>query len=479
MMEFKSFEKYTYLEKKHDDYLNELKQYVSQTEYLPQYHIYPPCGLMNDPNGLNYYNNEYHVFYQWFPFEPNHGMKHWGHVKSKDLVNWEPCEVALIPDQEYEKNGAYSGNAIEKDGLLYLFYTANYKTPNGKIPKQAVAIMDKEGNITKSLKNPIIDGAPAGFKGEIRDPYVFKKDDKYIMLLGAWSLDDKGSILLYESEGDLETWTYRGTLDLDMDCGYMLECPAYLNVDGKDVLILSPMGIEKQEEKYHNRFASIYLVGTLDLEKNKFIIESSDEIDAGFDFYAPQTFRGDKGQPLMFGWFGCGEQPLHSDQDMWKHGLTTPRLMRVENNRLKTFVAPELLRKFNMVQKLSDSHFMVEGNSYRFTITLPVDETLTSLKFGSPSDFWQLDIDTKKQSVLLNRESLAIKVDEEYGMKRQCSFEMQDSVTVDVFVDNSFVEIFINEGEKTFCSRVFNTNKEVNEITLNKELEAIISVFEK
>lgn len=478
-MEFKSFEKYTYLEKKHHEYLNELKQYVSQTDYLPQYHIYPPCGLMNDPNGLNYYNEEYHVFYQWFPFEPNHGMKHWGHVKSKDLINWESCDVALIPDQEYEKNGAYSGNSIEKDGLLYLFYTANYKTPAGKIPKQAVAVMNKQGKITKSAKNPIIDGAPDGFKGEIRDPYVFKKDDKYFMLLGAWSVEDKGSVLLYESDGDLEAWTYRGTIDFEMDCGYMLECPAYINVDGKDVFIVSPMGLEKQEERYHNRFASIYLVGTLDLEHGKFIIEASDEIDAGFDFYAPQTFRGDKGQPLMFGWFGCGEQPLHSDKDMWKHGLTTPRLMRVENNQLKTFVTPELLDSFRQVQETLANYFTVEGNAYRFKTHVPVDETVTRIKFGSQLDFWELCIDTKKQSVMVNRESLAIRVDEEYGMKRQCSLMMQDVVKVDVFVDNSFVEVFINEGEKTFCLRVFNTNKDINEITMNKELISTIAVFQK
>ncbi len=478
-MEFKSFEKYTYLQAKHDDYLQKLKHYVSQTEYLPKYHIYPSCGLMNDPNGLSYYNDEYHIFYQWFPFEPNHGMKHWGHVKSKDLVNWEECPVAIVPDQEYEKNGAYSGNAIEKDGLLYLFYTANYKTPTGKIPKQAVAIMDKEGNITKSLKNPIIDGAPVGFKGEIRDPYVFKKEDKYYMFLGAWSLDDKGTILIYESDGDLESWRYRGTLDLDMECGYMLECPSYLNVDGKDVFIVSPMGLSKQEEKYHNRFASIYLVGTLDLENNKFIIEHSDEIDAGFDFYAPQTFRGDKGQPLMFGWFGCGEQPLPSDSDMWKHALTTPRALKIEENKLKTFVAPELLKQFKVIQKFCDNQFIVDTNAYRFTTIIPVDQTVTSIKFGQELDFFELEIDTKNQKIRVDRESLAIKVDEEYGMARQCSFTMDEEVKVDVFVDNSFVEIFINEGEKTFCLRTFNTKHKSNLVTFNKVLDCCVSVFEK
>lgn len=477
-MNFKEFEKYTYLEKKHELYLQDLKKYVSQTDYLPKYHIYPPCGLMNDPNGLSYYNNEYHVFYQWFPFEPNHGMKHWGHVKSKNLVNWEECDVALIPNEEYEKNGAYSGNAIEKDGLLYLFYTANYKTDNGKIPKQAVAIMNKEGEIKKSLKNPIIDGAPKGFKGEIRDPYVFKRGNKYFMLLGAWSEEDKGTLLIYESDGDLETWTYRGPLTLDMDCGYMLECPAYIEVDGREVLIISPMGLEKQEEKYHNRFSSIYLIGTLDLEHNQFIIESMDEIDAGFDFYAPQTFRGAYGQPLMFGWFGCGEQPLYSDKDMWKHALTIPRSLHIENNQLKTFIAKELLLAFENVQDCIAKEFEVDTNAYRFTTIVPVDETMTTIKFGEELDYWQLQLDTKNKKIIVDRQSLAIQVDEDYGVTRKCSIDMKESVKVDVFVDNSFVEVFINEGEKTFCFRTFNTKNSANQIQINKELQSSISIFE-
>ncbi len=476
-MNFKTFEKYTYLEDKHKLYLEELKRHVSQTNYLPKYHIYPPCGLMNDPNGLSYYNKEYHVFYQWFPFDVIHGMKHWGHVKSRDLIHWEECDVALIPNEEYEKNGAYSGNAVEKDGLLYLFYTANYKTPQGKIPKQAVAIMDKEGNIKKSVKNPIIDGAPEGFKGEIRDPYVFKRGDKYYMLLGAWSEEDKGKLLIYESSGNLEKWNYRGPLSLDIDCGYMLECPAFIEVDNKDVLIVSPMGLQKQEERYQNRFASIYLIGALDLEKNKFIVESMDEIDAGFDFYAPQTFSGTLKNPLMMGWFGCGEQPLHSDKDMWKHGLTMPRALRIEKGYLKGFVVEELLERFKKIEERDGREFVVNTNAYWFTTTILPQKATTIIKFGEELDYWQLIVDSKAQKIMIDRRPLAIQIDEEYGFSRQCSINM-DILVIDVFVDNSFVEIFINKGERVFCLRTFNTKKRANKILLSEELPVSISVFE-
>ena len=191
-MQFKQFEKYTYIQPQHHLYLEELKHFVSKSKYLPRYHIYPKCGLMNDPNGLAYFNNQYHVFYQWFPFEPNHGMKHWGHCVSDDLVNWKEEDVALIPDQEYEKNGCYSGNAIEKDEILHLFYTANYKLENGKIPKQALAYMDKDGHITKEMTNPVIDGAPAKMTGEIRDPFVFEKNGEYYMLLGGKTQEEEG-----------------------------------------------------------------------------------------------------------------------------------------------------------------------------------------------------------------------------------------------------------------------------------------------
>ena len=107
-MRLEKIEKYTYVEDKHRPYLEELSEFVSQSEYLPKYHIYPKSGLMNDPNGLAYFNGEYNFFYQWFPFEPNHGMKHWGHLTSKDLLTWDDKYIALTPNMEYEKNGCYS-----------------------------------------------------------------------------------------------------------------------------------------------------------------------------------------------------------------------------------------------------------------------------------------------------------------------------------------------------------------------------------
>ena len=460
-MKFLNFEKYTYLEEKHKDYLKNLADYVQTSKYLPKFHIYPQTGLMNDPNGLAYFNGKYQIFYQWFPFEASHGMKHWARVSSKDLIEWEWKSPALIPDKKYEKNGCYSGNAIEKDGKLYLFYTANYKIENnGRIPKQALAFMEKDGSVKKYEKNPVIDGAPEGFTGDIRDPFVFEKNGKYYMLLGGKTLKDEGKLLIYKSENLLE-WNYFGTLDTGIEnIGYMYECPGYIEVDGKDVLIFSPMGLNPQGDRYHNQFSSIYMIGKLDIENKKFDVEFMDEIDCGFDFYAPQVFSGKDKRPLMIGWFGCGEQILPTDKEMWRHGLTMARELHIKNGKLYTNPIKEIDKKYEKENLLEVLNHKIKNKYFIIDEVIKEQEEPVVLQFGTEDDNLKLVIDFKESKITLDRNGLAQKFDTKYGLTRSCSFEKTDKVHLKIYVDNSFVEICINEGERMMSSRVFFKQEE-------------------
>ena len=150
-MKFLDVEKYTPIQKSHEAYLKELMEYCKDTPRHPSYHIHPPCGLVNDPNGLAYFGGKYHVFYQWFPFGPEHGMKHWAHVISEDLIKWERSDQMLIPDQEYEKNGCYSGNSIEADGKLYLYFHHNVRDATA-VPAAAPLTTSINSEIAKSTQ---------------------------------------------------------------------------------------------------------------------------------------------------------------------------------------------------------------------------------------------------------------------------------------------------------------------------------------
>lgn len=132
----------------------ELLEKVNSSIWRQQFHVQPPYGLLNDPNGFAYYQGKYHLFYQWFPFGPVHGMKHWYHVESDDLVNWKDNGLALAPEYDYESHGIFSGTGIVKDELLYLFYTANKRDENwNRESSQGLAVMDKNGRIVKKRRS--------------------------------------------------------------------------------------------------------------------------------------------------------------------------------------------------------------------------------------------------------------------------------------------------------------------------------------
>ena len=97
--------------RKANQYIDENRVKVNQ-QYRGAFHLLPPIGWMNDPNGFVYFLGEYHLFYQFYPYDSVWGPMHWGHAKSKDLLHWEELPVALAPSESYDKDGCFSGSAI-------------------------------------------------------------------------------------------------------------------------------------------------------------------------------------------------------------------------------------------------------------------------------------------------------------------------------------------------------------------------------
>ena len=105
--------------KKANQYIETHRNEVNP-QYRHHYHLMAPTGWINDPNGFVYFNGFYHLFYQYYPYDSVWGPMHWGHARSQDLVHWEELPVALAPSEDYDRDGCFSGSAIEKDGkLLY------------------------------------------------------------------------------------------------------------------------------------------------------------------------------------------------------------------------------------------------------------------------------------------------------------------------------------------------------------------------
>ena len=461
---FKEEKHRTILEATNEELL-ELKDKAKDKLWKPIYHIYPQYGLLNDPNGLAYFNGKYHVFHQWYPFGVTHGMKHWAHLESEDLVSWNRLPVAIIPTEKYESHGAYSGNSIEINEELYLYYTGNIKfDKNNRSANQCLAIMNKDGEIKKFENNPIIEGVPNGYTGHVRDPKIFKLKENYYMILGAQRVNETGTFIMYKSIDGIK-WELIGELELEnfpKEFGYMWECPDYINIDEKDILIFSPQGVEPKGFDYQNIYNVVYAIGNMDLDNLTFEIDTMKELEKGFDFYAPQTFIKDS-QIILFAWAGMGEVLYPTDKNKWAHCLTVPRKLNIKNNKLLQMPVDELIKlrydETSGQNTIKNNINIIENNENVYELNINI-KNIDSNKFGlelfsSQDEGVKLEFNKLGNIVTLDRSNFKKVFGVEYGTNRKEYINIDENTNIKVLADRSILEIFINEGEVVFTSRIF------------------------
>ena len=303
---------------------------VEADPHRQQFHLQPPVGWLNDPNGLCVYGGQYHAFFQYGPFDVTGGVKHWGHAVSKDLLHWEPLPVMLYPDEPFDCHGVYSGSALIEGTEMYLYYTGNVKHPGdydyikqGRGHNVCLAV-SHDGKTVASKQCLLYNkDYPAGLTCHVRDPKVFAYEGKYYMVLGARTLEDKGEVLVLESIDKLH-WTHINTLTTPEPFGYMWECPDLFCLDGQWYLAVSPQGIQCQ-----NIYGCGYFAVYGDWRAHCTLGEFH-EADFGFDYYAPQSFVDENGRRIQIGWMGMPDADYGNAPTVahgWQHCFTVPRLL--------------------------------------------------------------------------------------------------------------------------------------------------------
>ena len=298
----------------------------------PVYHFHPPANWNNDPNGTIFYRGWHHLFYQFNPYGSLWGHMHWGHARSRDLVNWDHLPIALGPSEEKGEKHIYSGGAtLARDGRPRLVYTSI----GDREPEQWMAspLDDDLLAWTKSDRNPILTTAAHGKLkvGDWRDPFLFQEQGRTYMVCGGnisgrrWG--GGGAVQLYRAENDdLSEWKHLGTVFAYRNREVMnIECPNLFPLDGKWVLIISP----------HK--ACEYFIGTLDLDRPRFEPHTQGILDAG-NAYASNISVDGQGRTVLWLW-GRTHNP---ESKGWNSVMVLPRILSIGSDGfLRQQPAPE------------------------------------------------------------------------------------------------------------------------------------------
>jgi len=439
--------------------------------FRPQFHFTPEKNWMNDPNGMVYFEGEYHLFYQFNPFGDKWGHMSWGHAVSPDMVHWENLPIAL-----YEENGVmiFSGSAVidwkntsgfgEKAFVAIFTYNRDYKET------QNLAYSTDNGRTwTKYPGNPVIP-APDSMR-DFRDPKVFWHEDHWVMSLAA------GDRILFYVSQDLIHWEQSGSFGSGFGCTEgvwetpdLFPLPVDATNESRWVLTVG-VGVGAPA----GGSGTQYFIGHFD-GRNFTSENPKDTIlwaDYGADYYAPQSWNDEpNGRRLMIGWMNNWPYARLIPESGWRGSFSIIReaaLTRTTNGiRL-------LHRPVHELRSLHSGHFQwrnetiepginvlqaVRGGSLEiaaeFQISHEVDSFGLRVRVG-PDEQTTIGYNVKEAQLSVDRTgSGRVDFHEDFARVHTAKLTpIDDIIRLHIFVDTISVEVFANDGLVVFSECIF------------------------
>ncbi|MGO4548529.1 PfkB family carbohydrate kinase [Paenibacillus sp. 2TAB23] len=467
-------------------------------KYRPLFHYSPPSGWLNDPNGLVYYEGEYHLFYQYYPHKNEWGPMHWGHAVSKDLVNWDHFPIAIAPDHNgmifsgsavvdwNDTSGFFGGNA----GLVAVF-THSDTYPNTIYEKGAYVIDGK--TITERPRQrqslaystdkgrtwTMYEGNPVLVETELidfRDPKVFwnAATNRWVLVLAA---DDH--VRIYTSP-NLKEWTFASEFGAQMgshagvwECPDLFELPVDGECENKKWVLIVSIG---DNTEFSEGSRTQYFIGQFDGVTFTSDLEPEEVLwmDYGRDNYAGVSWsdvREEDGRRILIGWMSNWKYANHTPTTGWRSAMTIPRSLSLtktsEGIRLISEPVEELtgLRgqpATNLSGTVLSGDRLLDGlsgNAYEIEVEFEwsdvgefglkvcqSDREETVIGFEADSGFLYIDRTRSGESSF--HELFPCK----HGAKVETDGKQ---LKLRIFIDQCSVEVFANDGRVVLTDLIF------------------------
>ena len=399
----------------------------------PQFHFTTRRGWINDPNGLVFYEGEYHLFYQHNPYEREWENMHWGHAVSRDLVHWEELPDALHPD---ELGTIFSGSAVIDYDNTAGFNKKNepalvaaYTVDNPEKQRQCIAYsLDKGRTFTKYEGNPVIDSKAKWNSKDTRDPNVFwyAPGKHWVMVL-----NERDGHSIYNS-ADLKNWEYKSHVTGFWECPELFELP----VDG-----------DKNHTKWVMYGASgTYMLGSFDGQT--FTPEAGKYYYYTGSMYAAQTYSnipaGD-GRRIQIGWGRISHDGMPFNGMML---LPNELTLRTTSKGVRLFSVPvrETEQLFQPVGNWTSLSSDAANQRLQAFSGMDCLRIRTTIKLSHATSaglnlYGQPLVDYDMNSNLINGVF--------YSPDDRTSMEL----TADIYIDRTSIEVFIDGGAYSYSMK--------------------------
>lgn len=450
-----------------------IKTPTDQSELLynephrPQYHFSPPENWMNDPNGMVYYDGEYHLFYQYYPHGNTWGPMHWGHAISTDLVHWENMPIAIYPDTlgyifsgsaviDWKNTSGFGKNGQPPMVAIYTYHSMDGEKA-GKIDfqNQGISYSTDKGHTWEKYKgNPVLKNP--GIK-DFRDPKVLwdEGSKSWIMALAV-----KDKISFYTSP-DLLNWQHSSDFNPAWAAyGGVWECPDLFPIktqDGEDKFVLL---VSINPGGPNGGSATQYFVGDFDGKKFNPVSSSIKWLDYGADNYAGVTWSDvpkTDGRRLFIGWMSNWLYAQKVPTETWRSAMTIPRVLELHKSEGQYKLLSKPVQELTKLRKSSEqvSAAKIPLSSDMLEIELDVLSADFQLIFSNKNKE-KLTLQKKGDQVIFNRSQSGITAfNEEFRKIHNAPAKDINIKKIKVYIDRSSMEIFFNEGELNMTELVF------------------------
>jgi fructan beta-fructosidase len=468
----------------------ESKSRYYNEQYRPQYHFSPESGWMNDPNGLVYYEGEYHLFYQYYPDSTVWGPMHWGHAVSHDLIRWKHLPIALYPDS---LGYIFSGSAVvdsanssgfgshEKPPMVAIFTYHNpelEKTGSNTFQSQAIAFsLDKGRTWTKYSGNPVLKNPG---NRDFRDPKMFwhPQTKKWDVILAAHD-----RVQIYSSP-DMKKWTFESEFGMGIgEHGGVWECPDLFPVKVEGTEIHKWVMLVSINPGGPNGGSAIqYFTGEFD--GHKFVTDDTNTkwVDWGTDDYAGVTWSNipeNDGRRLFIGWMSNWRYATVVPTKVWRSSNTIPRELSVKDEKGHYFLTSRPVREFGDLRRKADTAtikqqiFNGEMKISADRITLMQSELLFGFNLtDNKADTMGIILENnlkerliigycsaQKQFYIDRRSAGNSGFSKEFAGISTAPYKPGATLKLHLFIDASSVELFVDDGSLVMTTLVFPTEK--------------------